>query len=73
MLKKTVFYLFSILVIGWSISPFLWILLTSLKPASQVMQLSPIFPDNYTIDAYKNVLLGSHFPKYLCTPSMGIN
>ncbi|HEY4481608.1 MAG TPA: carbohydrate ABC transporter permease [Candidatus Brocadiaceae bacterium] len=65
MLKKTVFYLFSILVIGWSISPFLWILLTSLKPASQVMQLPPIFPDNYTIDAYKNVLLGSHFPKYL--------
>ncbi len=65
MLKKTVFYLFSILIIGWSISPFLWILLTSLKPASQVMQLPPIFPDNYTIDAYKNVLLGSHFPKYL--------
>src|SRR3989338_1110808 len=65
MLKKTVFYLFSILVIGWSRSPFLWILLTSLKPASLIMQLPPIFPDNYTLDAYKNVLLGSHFPKYL--------
>ena len=65
MLKKTFFYLFLILVIGWSISPLLWILLTSLKPASLVMQLPPIFPDNYTIDAYKNVLWRSHFPKYL--------
>ena len=65
MFRKTVFYLLSIPLILWSISPFLWILLTSLKPASLVMQLPPIFPDNYTLDAYKNVLLGSHFPKYL--------
>ncbi len=68
--KKFVFYAGSVLVIFWSISPFLWILLTSLKPASQVMQLPPIFPDNYTIDAYKNVLLGSPFPKYLLNSFM---
>ncbi len=63
--KKLIFYLFSMLVIGWSISPFLWILLTSLKPASQIMQLPPIFPDAYSFNSYKHVLLGSHFPRYL--------
>ena len=63
--KKLAFYIFSILIIFWSISPFLWILLTSLKPASQIMQLPPIFPYTYTLGAYKSVLLGSHFPHYL--------
>src|SRR4030066_626750 len=63
--KKLIFYLFSMLVIGWSISPFLWILLTSLKPASQIMRLPPLFPDAYCLDSYKHVLLGSHFPRYL--------
>lgn len=64
-LKKLAFYAFSILIIFWSTSPFLWILLTSFKPVSQIMQLPPVFPDTYTLDSYKNVLLGSHFPKYL--------
>lgn len=53
------------LVIFWSMGPFLWILLTSLKPPSQIMQLPPIFPHTYCLDAYRHVLVDSHFPHYL--------
>ncbi|NUO09754.1 MAG: carbohydrate ABC transporter permease [Candidatus Brocadia sp.] len=63
--KKIAFCVLLILIMFWSISPFLWILLTSLKPASRIMQLPPLFPDTYTFDAYKNVLIGSSFPYYL--------
>lgn len=65
MLKKTGYFLFSIFAILWSISPFLWILLTSLRSASQIMRLPPVFPDTFTLNSYKNVLWESHFPKYL--------
>ena len=70
MFRKTVFYLPLIFLILWSIYPFLWILLTSVKPPAQIMQLPPIFPDNYSFDAYKNVLLESHFPHYLLNSFM---
>ena len=65
MIKKFGFYLFLIFIIFWSIGPFLWILLTSVKPPTQIMQLPPIFPKNYSIVSYKNVFLESHFPYYL--------
>ncbi len=65
MMKKFVFSLFFILAICWSVSPFLWVFLTSLKPTFQIMQLPPVFPDTYSLDAYRNVLIKSHFPRYL--------
>lgn len=68
--KKLVFYPCAIFVILWSTCPFFWILLTSLKPASEIMQLPPIIPDTYIIDAYKNVLLRSNFPRYLLNSFM---
>ncbi|GAB63890.1 MAG: carbohydrate ABC transporter permease [Candidatus Jettenia sp.] len=63
--KKTLFYLLVIIITVWSIFPFLWILLTSIKPPFQIMQLPPVFPTTITLAAYKNVLLKSYFPHYL--------
>lgn len=65
MQKKVLFLLFTILAVCWSIGPFAWIMLTSLKHPSDIMQLPPIFPKTYSIDAYKNVLFKSYFPYYL--------
>lgn len=70
MLKQSVFFLFSICTIIWSISPFLWILLTSLKPASQIMRLPPVLPEMHTMSSYRNVLLESPFPKDLLSSFM---
>lgn len=63
--KKIAFYLFLTVVVFWSIFPLLWILLTSVKPPSEIMRLPPVFPDILSFEAYKNVLLVSNFPKYL--------
>ncbi|MDR4507478.1 MAG: carbohydrate ABC transporter permease [Candidatus Brocadiaceae bacterium] len=65
MIKNRIFYACVILAILWSVGPFFWIILTSVKPVSQIMQLPPLFPDTYTIESYKNVLLESPFPHYL--------
>ena len=70
MIKKFSFYLFLIFILFWSISPFLWILLTSVKPPDQIMQLPPVFPKIYSMVSYKNVLLESPFPKYLLNSFM---
>ncbi|KKO18779.1 MAG: maltose transport system permease protein [Candidatus Brocadia fulgida] len=70
MVRKSGFFLLLTIAILWSISPFLWILLTSIKPASQIMQLPPVFPGAYTMNSYKNVLFESHFPKYLLNSFM---
>jgi ABC-type glycerol-3-phosphate transport system permease component len=63
--KNILFCFLLIITIFWSIFPFLWILLTSIKPPHQIMQLPPIFPTTITFSAYKNVILGSYFPLYL--------
>ncbi len=67
--KPLIFFLF-IAIIFWSIFPFLWILLTSVKPPSQIMRLPPIFPDVFSFEAYRNVVFASNFPKYLLNSFM---
>ncbi|WP_347274060.1 carbohydrate ABC transporter permease [Candidatus Kuenenia sp.] len=65
MKKRCLFFLFTLMAVCWSIGPFAWIVLTSFKPPSEIMQLPPIFPETYVLDSYKNVLFKSHFPYYL--------
>jgi len=43
--------------------PFLWMLLTSLKPASELVQFS-FLPKNPTLDNYTTVLTTSSFPRW---------
>jgi multiple sugar transport system permease protein len=43
--------------------PFLWMLLTSLKPASELVQFS-FLPKNPTLDNYTTVLTTSDFPRW---------
>jgi len=65
MLKRFLFSLIIFIVICWSIGPLIWIILTSVKHPSYIMQLPPVFPKEYSLCAYKNVIFKSHFPRYL--------
>ncbi len=63
--QKMLFFLLFFMGLSWSIFPFVWILLTSVKPPSHIMKLPPIFPDVFSFEAYKNVIFASNFPRYL--------
>lgn len=43
--------------------PFLWLLLTSLKPLSEIFNLT-LFPENPTLDNYREILFDSAFPRW---------
>lgn len=46
--------------------PFLWMILSSFKPESEVMQLTPtLFPNEFTIENFQNLFLNMNFGLYL--------
>lgn len=53
------------LVVLWSVAPFLWQVLTSLKPAAELTRLPPLLPSAPTLDHYQAVFAGPHFLRIL--------
>jgi multiple sugar transport system permease protein len=49
----------------WSLSPFIWELLTSFKPAAYLARLPPIFPPVWTPEHYRAVLENRDFARLL--------
>ncbi|WP_041966499.1 carbohydrate ABC transporter permease [Mesobacillus selenatarsenatis] len=46
--------------------PFIWMILSSFKPESEVMQLTPtLFPEQWTIENFKNLFVNMNFGLYL--------
>lgn len=43
--------------------PFLWMLLTSLKPLAEIFNLT-LFPESPTLDNYREILFNSDFPRW---------
>lgn len=46
--------------------PFIWMILSSLKPESEVMQLTPtLFPEQWTLENFQNLFVNMNFGLYL--------
>ena len=45
--------------------PFLWSVLSSFKPPNEILTITPrLFPENPTLDNYRQVLAGGHFGRW---------
>ncbi|MEK6542851.1 MAG: carbohydrate ABC transporter permease [Elusimicrobiota bacterium] len=54
------------IVCVWSLAPFLWQVLTSLKASEEIFRVPPeIFPDSWSIESYRKVLTGRAFGTYV--------
>jgi multiple sugar transport system permease protein len=60
-MKRTWFTLTLIAVVFWCLGPFLWQVLTSLKPDAELTQLPPLLPLAPTLDHYAAVFTGTSF------------
>nr|NIS86378.1 carbohydrate ABC transporter permease [Nitrospinaceae bacterium] len=55
-MRRVIRTLFLVAIVGWSLAPFLWQWITSLKPPGQVSQLPPVWPVTFSLDHYRSVL-----------------
>ncbi len=56
---------YAILILGTLVTlvPFIWILATSLKPASEIVRMPPtFFPENWTLNSYKTIFNDPKIP-----------
>ena len=56
---------YAILLLGLAVTlvPFIWILLTSLKPASEIVRIPPtFFPERWTLDSYRTIFTDPKVP-----------
>lgn len=56
-------YLLLLLGSAVMLFPFLWMLLTSLKPLTEIFNLT-LFPENPTLDNYRTILFDTQFPRW---------
>ncbi len=70
MIKRAVFYLTLLLVLLWSLGPFLWQVVTSLKPDSELTQLPPLLPVAPTLGHYRAVFTGTDFLRVIGNSAM---
>ena len=64
-MSRAAFYTLAILVILWSIMPFLWQFLTSVKPAAQLTLLPPLLPESLDLSHYPRVFIERPFGRYM--------
>lgn len=63
LLRNSLSYL--VLIIGTLVTlvPFVWVILTSLKPASEIIQIPPtFFPETWTFESYLTIFNDPHVP-----------
>lgn len=60
-MKRAWFTLTVIAVVLWCLGPFLWQVLTSLKPDAEITRLPPLLPLSPTLAHYAAVLRGPLF------------
>lgn len=64
-MKKTGFYLILLVVCIYCIGPFLWQVITSVKPSAVLTQLPPVLPHKPTFDHYIAVFTGHPFDRII--------
>jgi trehalose/maltose transport system permease protein len=64
-MKRTWFTVTLIAVVLWCLGPFLWQVITSLKPDSELTRLPPLLPLAPTLDHYAAVFTGASFMRII--------
>jgi multiple sugar transport system permease protein len=64
-IQKVLFYLVTGIIVVWCVSPFLWQIITSLKPGRELTTLPPILPTEPTVENYVRVFTGRPFERYI--------
>ena len=69
--KRVLFTLFAWTVILLIVFPLFWMIVTSLKPASELFTRPPtFFPSEYTLANYERLLFDTHFPTFFMNSSI---
>ena len=65
-IKKALVAVFLIFFVLWTLFPFYWILVTSLKTSKEIIQITPTFwPTKVTFEHYAKMLTTSKFGIYI--------
>ena len=67
-LRQVVVALAALLLLAWTVFPFLWILLTSLKSPGDILAVPPTFTFSPTLDNYAALVMGEQRAQYSSTP-----
>jgi len=62
---KVLFGVLALLIVVWSVGPFLWMAITSIKPDRDLATLPPILPTAVTFDHYRTLFEGRPFYRYI--------
>ena len=62
---RWLFWVATGLVVVWSVGPFLWVVITSVKLDRELATLPPILPSRPTLDHYVNLFSGRPFYRYI--------
>ncbi len=65
LLGKMAFFLLALLIVVWSVGPFLWMAMTSIKPDRDLAALPPILPTEITFSHYFALFEQRPFYKYI--------
>ncbi len=65
MLRKVGLFLLMLLGVAWLTAPYLWQLVTSLKPTAELAQLPPLLPSRIDWSHYRAVLNDANFQHYI--------
>ncbi len=64
-LARAALIVFLVLVVAYSLFPFFWMVVTSVKTEREVHTVPPtFFPQQYTSENYRNVFVKSNIPRY---------
>lgn len=55
----------SIVFVAWSILPFVWLVLTSVKSPEDVLTLPPVLPTAISLFSFKNIFTATPFARYI--------
>lgn len=64
-LSRTIFSILLLFIAAFCLGPFLWQLLTSLKPTEELITLPPILPSHVSFQSYENVFEGRPFERII--------
>ncbi len=69
-MKRVWYALIAVIVVAWSLGPFLWQALTSLKPDDELTRLPPLLPAHPMLGHYAAVFTGTSFLRIIANSAV---
>ncbi|MGP0629244.1 carbohydrate ABC transporter permease [Nitrospina sp. 32_T5] len=60
-MRRVNHFLFLFVLFAWSLGPFIWLWITSVKPPGTVAQMPPVWPQTFSLENYRSVLQNEAF------------